>query len=95
MVLGGDQTGTMAKGDRGGSPGTGETMPGWFRHKPAAGIHLTRDMGTLQSSPRQLLRPDQKHRVLIPSSLRLLSFDERCFHSCHPWGWVWLSKSLF
>ena len=37
MVLGGDQTGAMAKGDRGSSPGTGETTPGWFRHKLAAG----------------------------------------------------------
>lgn len=59
------------------------------------GIHLIRDVGTLQSPPHQLLRPDQKHRVLISFSLWLLSFNERCFQSCYPWGWVWLSKSLF
>lgn len=64
------------------------------RDRNVAGIHMIHDVGTLQSSPRQPLRPDQKHRESISFSLWVLSFNERCFHF-YPQGWFWLSTSLF
>ena len=54
------------------------------RERSMMWTHVIRAVGTLQSSPRQLPRPDQKLRVLISFSLWLLSLNERCSHSCYP-----------
>lgn len=65
------------------------------RDRSVAGTHMIHDVGTLQSSPHQPPRPDQKHRESISFSLWVLSFNERCFHFCYPQGWFWLGTSLF